>query len=234
VIDPNTLKISDANDAAARLFGFTSEQLVGKSPTIGIEPGYALAVEGLLSSALATGRSEEVRVHLARGGQAARVSATPYITSGPSVLLLRTRLVVDQVSHPAAESRLAALVDRTPDAVVITDHHGNILTGNPAFVTLFELNDEESAIGLPLGEWLGAGDGSVARTIAELVQNGTVPLFVAGLRTGTGRALQVELSATLLPDGAGHCAGFIMRAKATPSTLAPRQAADDGSSHSLH
>jgi transcriptional regulator PpsR len=234
VIDPNTLKIADANDAAARLFGLTSEELVGKSPTIGIEPGYAPAVDGVLTTALAAGRSTEVRVHLAKGGQAARVSATPYITSGPSVLLLRTRLVLDQISHPAAESKLKALVDRTQDAIVITDHNGNILIGNPALISLFELNDEEAAAGRPLGDWLDTNDGSLAQTISELVQNGAVPLFIASLRTGKIKALPVEVSATLLPDGEGHCVGFIMRARNMPSNISPRQAADDGSTHSLH
>ncbi len=234
VIDPNTLKIADANDAAARLFGLTSEQLVGKSPTIGIEPDYASVVDGLLSTALTAGRGAEVRVRLARGGLGAKVSATPYITSGPTVLLLRVRMVNDQISHPAAESKLMALVDRTQDAVVITDHSGKILMGNPAFAALFELDDEAAAVGLPLGNWLGTIESSVPQTISDLVQNGMVPLFVAGLRTSRGRALQVELSATLLPDGNDFCVGFIMRAKTIRSISTPRLPGDDDPARSLH
>jgi PAS domain S-box-containing protein len=234
VIDPNTLKIADANDTAARLFGLTSEQLVGKSPTIGIEPDFARVVEGLLSAALTAGFAAEARVRLAKGGLGAKVSATPYTTSGPTVLLLRVRMVPEQVANAGAESKLMALVDRTQDAMVITDHHGKIITGNPAFAALFEFDDESAAVGRPLGDWLGTIEDSVPQTISALVQNGVVPLFVTGLRTSKGRALQVELSSTLLPEGNDFCVGFIMRATAVRSMSSQRPHGDGGPAHSLH
>jgi len=211
VIDPATLRITDSNHAAARLFGLTSEQLVGHLPTIGIEPEFAASVEGALASALSAGTTTEVRVRLAKGGHAARVTATPHVSQGPSMLLLRARLVVEQGADPHLESTLAGLVERTQDAIVITDQRGNIILANPAFATMLEIENEERAIGCPLGRWLGAAENSVPSTIASLMQSGVVPLQAATLRTERGRMLQVERSAALLPSGAENQFGFILR-----------------------
>lgn len=222
VIDPSTLKITDSNQAAARLFGLTSEQLAGKSPTIGIDPEFALTVEGLLSGALADGSAAEVRARLAKGGHAIRLSVTPYTSQGPTVLLLRARLAIDQVVNAETESKLVALFERTRDAIVVTDEQGNITMTNPAFALMLEVEDENLLTGRPLGGWLGTAESSVALTISALVQNGVVPLIAATLRTEKGRVLQVELSATLLPAGDETSFGFILRAKNVYLMESPR------------
>ncbi len=218
VIDTATLKITDANQAAARLFAMPAEQLAGKSPRIGVEPEFGPVLDGLLTSALAAGRSTEARVRLANGGHPLRVSAAPHNAPGSSVLLLRASLVVDQMANPAAESTLAALAERTQDAIVITDQHGLVTMANPAFAALLELDDVNQAVGRPLSGWLNSTDHSVAQTIGALLQNGVVPLFASGLRGENGRGMQVEVSATLLPSNDGACVGFIMRTRTVVGT----------------
>lgn len=222
VIDTSTLRITDSNQAAARLFGLTSEQLAGRSPTIGIEPEFAAAVEGLLSTALASGTAAEIKVRLAKGGHKVRLSATPYSSQGPTVLLLRARVATEQAANPETASKLVSLVERTHDAIVITDQVGNVVMANPAFAQMLEIEDENEALGRALGGWLGTPENSVALTISALLQSGAVPLMVASLRTDKGRMLQVELSATLLPAADDTFFGFILRAKNVYLMDAPR------------
>jgi transcriptional regulator PpsR len=234
VIDTATLSITDANNAAARLFGMSTDQLVGKSPTIGIEPEFAAAVESLLTSALSAGRNAEVRVRLLKGGLPVRFSASPYVSQGPSVLLLRAQLANDQLGNAVSESRLLTLVERTGDAIVVADQNGNVILANPAFARLLEVASEDQVIGRPLGSWLGTAESRVPATISLLIQNGVVPLFVAALRTETGRVVHVELSATLLPAGDESGFGFIMRPKEINFASSVREHPDSGSSRKIH
>ncbi len=234
VIDPATLLITDANHAAARLFGMTTEALAGKSPTVGIAPEFASSVERILSAALTAGHAAEVKVRLALGGRTARVSATPYNSHGPTVLLLRASLAADQLAAPGAQSTLAALVERTQDAIVVTDEKGNVVMANPAFTRMLDAEEEIQVIGCPLSGWLGTIERTVPLTISALVQNGVVPMVVARLRTEKGSVIRVELSATLLPADEDASFGFILRAKNVYSMDESRDAANPVSPRNLH
>jgi PAS domain S-box-containing protein len=139
--------------------------------------------------------------------------------------------VIDQVINPGTESILVTLVERTRDAIVVTDQLGNVIMANPAFSEMLETEDENQLIGRPLGGWLGTAESGVALTIAALKQNGVVPLTVASLRTEGGRMLRVELSATLLPSGDETSFGFIMRAKNVYVVESPRESAPTRNFH---
>jgi PAS domain-containing protein len=103
------------------------------------------------------------------------------------------------------------LVERTPDAVVITDVRGRVLVANGAFVDLVQLSEESRAVGRSLGEWIGNADNSMAMILADLKKDRIAPLFHAALRPEKGQETEVEFSATRLPGDGGDRFGFIVR-----------------------
>lgn len=132
------------------------------------------------------------------------------------------------------EAALRALFERTQDPVAITDTGGRVLFGNPALAELLGLEGAAVVQGEPLGRWLGADGGVVPAAAAALVRDGTLPAFDAPLRSGRGRSLRLEVTATLLPTSPEPCIGFILRTQAASAFPLPRNRTDDDPANPLH
>ncbi len=111
----------------------------------------------------------------------------------------------------AAEAPFAALAERIPDALVVTDAAGRVRTANPAFLDLIGLAGPERARGRALSDWLDARGQGLPMVLAVLKSHGSVRSLPTVLRDEGGRETRVDLSAALAPDGEGDLLGFIMR-----------------------
>jgi transcriptional regulator PpsR len=234
VIDTVTLGVTDANQAAARLFGLPTEQLVGKLPTIGIDPEFAPPLESLLDKVLTTGRSAEIRVKLAKGRKDARVTVTKHEAGGPTVLILSVRVIQDQALAPVIESQAAALVERTDDAIVVVSEDGSITMANRAFSRMTGSENDEQLLGRSLIGWLGTSERIVESCIALLTQSGTMPLIRTSLRSAKGNVMHVELSGTLLPSPEALFFGFIVRPVEVDSRRMVRDVVAPDSQRKIH
>ena len=211
VVDALTTNVVEANRAAAQLFNLTPEALVGKPASIGIDRNSRAAVEELLNTARATGRSAEIRARLVGGQATISVSATPFRGEDGLLLLMRARTIDLRPASSEASATLADFVERTPDAVVITDSSGRILMANPAFLGLCQLSSEAHVSGQPLNEWVGDGQHALAAVLSEVKSHGITGPRGAVVRGGQGRTVAVEMSAVLLDDGDQECLGFTLR-----------------------
>lgn len=220
VVDAASLTVLQANRAAADLFGRGETRMAGLQAVAGIDLAFRPAVEELLSAARASGRPAEIRARLGRpGGQQASaalvdVSATPFRSRSDAgsqpLLLVRMRRTGARSSDAARQ--LAEFVERTPDAVAITDSHGRLLAANPSFHALCS-GDGRAANGRSLVELLGDPAARLGSLIAEvrsqgLASEGHVPI---GGHGDPLRQQQVEVSAALMAEGDQECIGFTLR-----------------------
>lgn len=225
VVDAASLTVVQANRAAAELFGREQPRMAGLPAVAGIDLAFRPAVEALLSAARASGRPAEIRARLGRpGGQTASaalvdVSATPFRSrsdaSSPPLLLMRMRRAEARGGDSAR--RLAEFVERTPDALAITDSHGRLQAANPSFHALCA-GDGRSAIGRTLVELLGDPAGRLGGLITAvrhlgLANEARVP---TGSHEDPLRLQQVEVSASLLAEGDQECIGFTLRRPPVP------------------
>ncbi len=226
VVDAATLDIVDANAAASRLFDLSSEQLVGKRVTFVLDRASRPAVEDLLMAARSSARAAEIRVRLAGRRRSARVTATPLRSDDRMLLLMRASEAQDADDDRSAQ--LAALVVRTPDAIVVCDSDGRILVANPAFAALAGIGTEDLARGRHLGEWLGSGDAqagwSLSGLLAAVRRQGLVQDARARISSGAGAAADVELAAVLLPEGEQEAVGIVLRRAARSPDMASAHA----------
>lgn len=221
VVDATSLHVVEANRAALQLFQRTVDTLVGQPLQAGIAPIAQAAVEELLAAARTTGRPGEIRALVCAAGdppeQALPVdlSATPFRAGDTVLLLVRVR-AADRLGrlHVSAE-RLADFVERTPDAVVITDALGRVLTANPAFGVLCRdagaSGLAEPPLGLRLDEALGDPDQRLVGLLAEARRMGIAEQRVVCVGHRLGEHLDIELSAALLAEGDQECLGLILR-----------------------
>jgi len=205
VLDAATLTIVEANRAAAQLLDVPLESLAGAPFAARIDPSSRPAIDELLAQARSSGSPAEVRSRLAGRSLMVNISATPLRSPETMLLMVRAHAVDSQEAGPD-HVRLANLVERLPDAVVITDSSGRVMMANPAFVSLVAERAEANLLGRSLADWVAPVKGF--RTVLSAArQGGIVPSFDA--RTTIG--VTVECTAVLLPDGDQECIGFSIR-----------------------
>lgn len=213
VVDSATMRVMDANAAAGKLFGEPPEKLTGRAFPFGIVPDDLRAVSDAVGSARSFGKSADVRVRLARGGEAYSITASTFRQDSSTLLLVRfSSLEGDRLLSDGGErSRIAALLEQSPDAFVITDIVGSVTYANRAFLDLVQLSADEQVRGKDIGAWIGRPGADFEVFLAMLKRNGAVRLALTGARGIHGLSTEVEVSAAWLPDSDRPAIGFMLR-----------------------
>ncbi len=230
IVDAATNHIIEANPAAAELLGLSTKDLVGQRFPKGFDSQSTRAIETLLGNARSAGRAGDIRARRRGAEETFLVSASLFRQESASLFLVRLR--PDSADTRAAEardargSRLLALVQSAPDAFVVTDTDGQILTANPAFVDMTEVASDAQVVGQPLERWLGRPGVDLNVLLANLRQHGSVRLFSTTVRSEYGVSADVELSAVSVAEGDLPCFGFMIRnvsPRLAPETASKRQ-----------
>jgi transcriptional regulator PpsR len=214
VVDAATLRVLDANAAAADVFGEVTDRLLGRTFPFGVEPKMARVLEDMLAAARASGRAGDVTITLTRSEQAYRASASCFRQDASTMLLVR--LSAAALQPPARQNdgdtpRLVDLIERSPDAFVVTDLDGHILTANRAFLDVSELTSLEQARGELFGTFVGRPGADFPVFLSMLKRHGAVRLAATSARGAHGGSTEVEVSAVWVADGDEPYVGFVLR-----------------------
>jgi transcriptional regulator PpsR len=130
-----------------------------------------------------------------------------------SHLLLRFTHMESNASNAAGNARqlLADVMESAPDAFVVTDTAGVILTANRAFLQLAQVSNEALACGESLERWLGRAGVDLSVLISNLRQRDVVRLFATRIKGDYGSLADVEISAVAVTSGEQKCLGFTIR-----------------------
>ncbi len=212
VVDADTMRIVDASGAATRLFDMPTDKLIGKHFPLGIAPADVRQMEDLLGAARTTGHAGDVRIHLSEDRGETLASASCFRQENLTLLLVRLSRFTAHAELPASHrAKLLELIERAPDALVITDLEGDIQVANRAFLDLAQLASEEQAKGRSLGNWVGRPGADLGVFLSTVKKHGVVRLAASGVRGEHGLASEIELSAVALPNDDENNVGFIMR-----------------------
>jgi len=218
VLDAASLVVFEHNAAAARLLGDSTKRIVGRSFTELLAVESQAEAYARFSQARSAGRSDELPVRLAHGNGTLelKLAATAFKQDSTTSLLVRLSPVnpagTGQALGRAAEvPSLLNVVNAMPDAFVLTDMQGRILSANQAFSDMLQLAPGESVQGQSLDRWLGRSSVDLNVLIGNLRQHGVLRLFPTTLRSGYGEPGAVEISAVAVPDGPQACLGFSIR-----------------------
>lgn len=220
ILDAATLRVIEANPAAQSLFVGLARRLVGKPFTELFEGANQTLVQRLVDSLRAYGQADAVNVKI--GGHKPKVSLAGSMFKQEQATHLLLRLTVPE-EHGSAntsggDSMLKTLVDRMPDAFVVTGTDRRVLTGNAAFLNLAELASPERARGESIDRWLGRSPAELNLMLTSLNEHGSVRKFPTILRGELGSTEEVEVSAVFIDDGQPSVYGFTMRTAARAPT----------------
>jgi transcriptional regulator PpsR len=214
MVDAASLRISEANPAADRLFGTEPGGAVGRPLLDAFDAAAQPRVEALLAAVRSAGRAEEARVRLAGGERDAIVSALLLRQERSLQFLVRIGIPLagaNDILLPTREAWLLDLVQATPDGFVLASQDGRILAANAAFLDMAQLANEEQARGQPLSRFLGRQGVELDVLMANVRLRGPVRLFQTELRGAQGARVEVELSASSVIEGGETCFGFTIR-----------------------
>jgi transcriptional regulator PpsR len=166
----------------------------------------------MLDRLRATGRSDSVTVRLTDGSDFT-ATASQFRQENTLHYLLRFSRLQGQSTTIAStgKQQLLQVMDSAPDALVVTDLDGHILSVNRAFLDLGQLTSEEQARGSMLDKWLGRTGVDFRVLVSNLRQHGAVRLFATQMRGELGSNTEVEISAVSVTTGNQQCLGFTIR-----------------------
>jgi len=216
VVDAATLSVLEANRAAALLFGRPSAEMAGQPASAGLVGSARAAFDELLVTVRTRGRPGEIRTRGAIDPNGRPllldIAATPFRADDDHLLLVRARSVDADVHGTAM--RLADFVERTPDAVVMTDSAGRVLMANPAFQALcraaLPAQANVNPIGHALGELLGDPRDQWHAALADARRGGLAEMRRIAIGPA-GDPMALEVSIALVADGDQECLGLTMR-----------------------
>jgi transcriptional regulator PpsR len=213
ILDVATLKIVEANPAARDLLGDHLRRVVGRTLSFYVAEEDAQAVQTLLGGVRGAGRGEERRVRLAESGQEIVLAAHFFRQDDVQLFLVRLTPLAEGMAAMSGSlaAKLLHIVEKSPDAFVVTDMDGRVIAANAAFLDLVQLPAIEEAHGESLERWLGRPGVDLGVLIANLRQHGSVRLFATSLRGESGITNEVEISAVAVANQEQMYFGFTIR-----------------------
>ena len=208
VIDATSRRVTDINPAARRLTGLTSGTIDGEPFTALVAAADREAVSAKLGSIAAAAQTHPTRVMLANG-TSCLMAATLFRQDRSSFMLVRLRPLTDGGS--SSERPLLEVLERMPDAFVLTDAALNILVGNGAFLDLVHALRRDDIAGAPLSRFIGRPGIDLPTLEQQLGEHGAVRNFATIVRAADGRDEDVEVSAVTSVEGGETRHGFSIR-----------------------
>lgn len=212
VADASSLKVQEANPAAATLLEEQPSELVGRPLLELFEARSRGAVQAQLAAVEAGGKPADVAVALKGRSREVSLSLALFRQSGSALVLVRFRtLGAASASSGTRSSRMLAVLESMPDGFVVAGDDRRILTANTAFCELVQQANEKQVLGQPLERWLGRPGVDLNIILANLREHGTVRNFATIVRGDFGPPQEAIVSAVQALDGRVPCLGFMIR-----------------------
>lgn len=227
ITEADTFKVVEANPSACNLLEASERKLVGSNFLRWFDKEAKQQVEGALASVRINGRNVSITLALDNMSDELLVNLALFKTNSQTHVLVRLERKAtneESLSHSEQNARLHALVENAPDALVVTDPHGKVLTVNTEFLDLSQLTGAELARGQDLSNWLGHGGIDFQIIMSSLREHGAIRLYNTQMRGEFGSICDVEVSAATVTNSGLDCIGFSIR------NISRRVAANDENS----
>ncbi len=224
IVEADTRRIREANPAASLLAKAKPGALVNRPLTGLIHSSDHEALFAYLGRATASDAAEPVQLRLAGGKSTVGVSATAFRQDRTAFYLIR--ILTKSGGESADVQPMRELIDRLPDAFVLTDAKLSILSVNAAFVDMAGEISAARLKGAALGDYLGRSGIDVDLIVDQISEYGNVRNIATILRGRGGAVEDVEVSAVAAPTIEGDGYGFSIRSIARRTRDLPAQPKD--------
>lgn len=222
VLDASTYKVIEANPAATRVILNGGRKLVGRNLYDLFEPGSNDDLQSLMAQIRTSPRADDITVRIGANATPYGLSASMFRQDAVSYVLIRLTPSERRAAADDARIKSAVTIQKVigslPDAFVVVDMGGVVLTANAAFLQLTELAAEEQVKGQPISRWMGRSGVDFDVLRANLRENDTVHRFNTVVMGELGTREEVELSAVAIASGQPPCIGLLLRRRDLTAT----------------
>ncbi len=211
VVDAATRRIVEANPAAERALGEGAQALAGGSFLRLFDAESQDEAASLLAVTRSAPRAQPPQARLVSQGRSFLAHASLFRQDRASFALVRLVSTEAGAAAPDAGADLRTVLERIPDAFLVTDSEMRILTANAAFLDLARIATPEQALGQSLAAYLGRPGLDRNLLLDALRDRGAVRNFRTLLRDDYGDTEDVEVSAAAAPYGGETAFGFTIR-----------------------
>lgn len=238
VVDGRSERVLEANPAAGNILGIDPRKLVGQA----LSRAFDKDAKPIVAGALANAATSNDTINLRLGGDEDRASLSMSLSRfrAGDITQLLVRLETDTPAGGERASENAfkthgvfSFFQNAPDALVVTDPSGTIMTANSAFADLVELPEHKAVVGKLLSTWLGRQSVDYQIIMNSLRDKHSLSLFRTEMLGQYGSAVEVELSARATDcSTSGETYGFCIRNVSRRTVAANDESLSSGSARS--
>ena len=212
VVDAQTRRIVEANPAAERLLAEGRPELGGESFAGLFDADSREDAASLIAVAHSAGGPHPTQMRLTGRGRGLVASASLFRQDRQTYSLVRLSPAESATPEaPGGGPDLREVLERIPDAFVLTDERMTVLTANAAFLDMTGLGAQAQAVGRPMTDFLGRAGLDRNMLLDALREHGGVRNFRTLLRGRFGDPEDVEVSAVAAPEEDGTVFGLTIR-----------------------
>jgi transcriptional regulator PpsR len=214
MLDADTLRVVDANPAAAEALGLDATTLVGSPFPTDLVGDSLDDLEEFLRQIRDRGTAPGITLSL-RDGEEWYLKGSLVRQEGEEAFLLHmfpARAAGASAEIGAGEQGpILEVVEAIPDGFVVTDDEGRVLHANAAFVQMTEESSRGALVGRSLSEWLARPGADLTVLLGNLRRYGSIRLFPTQITGALGSDADVELSAVYLEEEGEAWCGVLVR-----------------------
>ena len=210
IIDADSRRVMEANPAAGEMLDRAAGKMVGRTFPRGFTDTSEDAIDTLLNQVRVAGSADDIVVRTLTSDKSFNFGATLLKREEGTFFLARISPTQTGDTPPASRA-LLDVVKRSPDAFVVTDPNGLILTANDAFLELCQVGSEQQVQQQPLERWIGRIGVDVEMLRKNLMQRSQVRQFATTLKPEFEEPIDIEMSGVAALDADVPCLGFVIR-----------------------
>jgi transcriptional regulator PpsR len=191
-------KIERANSACHKLMAMAPSALEGKALLELLDADSRAAFIAYSGAVSVNGKTEPVELRLQNSGANVRLSAAIFRQYGEQYWLIDIDTAQGDGLVKRSDDYILDVVEKMPDAFVLTDEEQNILVVNRAFSELVQAGSAEQLVGQPLSSFFGRPNVDLNLLRKQLQEFSHVRNFGSVVNDMNGGEEPVEISAIMV------------------------------------
>jgi transcriptional regulator PpsR len=198
ISDAITHEIQQANRACHAVFAAAPGSLDGKALLNLVERDYRDDLIAYMASVSVNSAIKPIVVQLAGRSDFVKIGASAFRQSGKQYWLINIDDGLEEAPAKKSDQYVLDVVEKMPDAFVLTDEKHAIIVANRAFAELVQAGSAEQLLGVSLNRFIGRPDVDLSLLKKQLKDHQNVRNFSSIVNDLNGEEEPVEISAILI------------------------------------
>ena len=224
-------RIRDVNAAAANLLGSDRDDLLGSPVAQEFKHRRRGEFVDTLLGLAVSDFGNDIRAQTVRGQREVSITPTVFRAAGERMIICRLQPESGQMpTDDQLRDSLAALFQKSTDAIVLSDTRGIVQDVNEAFLEIADVASLSEVKLRSLADFLQRGQIDLSVMLENAERSGHMRVYATKLANDFGPRAAVEISVVKLDDRDGPLVGFIIRdASRAEAVRTPAKAANQSS-----